>query len=47
MKATLETFEPVIRPNATKSVATPVRSPVRSFAARAIEAPALFHAWRA
>jgi|GEM_PF-2787360 len=47
MKATLETFEPVIRPMTPKSVTTPVRSPVRTFAVRAIETPALFHAWRA
>ena len=46
MQATLETLEPVIRPAAVKSATRPVRSP-RSFGFNAVQAPALFHAWRA
>lgn len=46
MKANIETLEPVIRPAAVKPAAKLVRSP-RSYGFNAVQAPALFHAWRA
>ena len=49
MKANIETVEPVIRPVAAKTAATPaVRSTFRPLGfAAAMTQPVLFHAWRA